>query len=269
MFHPRKTVFRKSCFGPLFERLSLRQRFPTAALAALGLGIVFFLTGCVAPGGYRQATGYNTVVLDPGHGGHDSGTMSRNERLVTTTKTVKGKSTGKGKNAKPKQVTTTRVVSGGGARILEKDVALDVALRVRRHLREAGLKVVMTRRDDTFIPLPKRAAISNAQRNSIFVSIHFNDSRKRDVHGMETYQNSRGTEQLAARIERAIASCPSGVNRGVRKANYHVLRNSKGPAVLVECAYLSNPDEAARVANPAYREALAAAIARAILEQRG
>ena len=127
----------------------------------------------------------------------------------------------------------------------------------------------MTRTDDRFITLNRRVDISNAQRKSIFVSIHLNHARRRSAHGVEVYQNKRGTQELAGRIVRAVAATPQSANRGVRFARFRVLRYSEGPAVLVECGFLSNAVEAARFAKPAHREAVASAIARAIIEQRG
>ena len=85
---------------------------------------------------------------------------------------------------------------------------------------------------------------------------------------METYHNGKGTEEMAQRIERAISACQAGENRGVRRANYRVLRKSNGPALLVECGYLSNSEECARCADPKWREQMASAIAQAIVEQR-
>jgi len=223
---------------------------------------VFWLGACAGPGTYPNVRHFSTVVLDPGHGGHDSGAVSRNQRTVKCTRTKRDK------RGKRRTVTVSRPVSGGGPRIAEKDVALDVAIRVARKLSSAGLRVVMTRKDDTFIPLDERAEIYNRRRDAIFVSIHFNDAYRRSAHGMETYHNGKGTAELAGRIERAISACSGGVNRGVRRANYRVLRKARGPALLVECAYLSNPEEAARCATGSFREQLASAIARAILEQR-
>jgi N-acetylmuramoyl-L-alanine amidase len=89
---------------------------------------------------------FTTVVVDAGHGGKDSGAYRR--------------------FGPP-----------------EKSATLDVAQRLSRKLRESQIKVVMTRSDDTFIPLDKRVDIENRTRNSIFVSIHFNDSRKRGIKG--------------------------------------------------------------------------------------
>jgi len=205
-----------------------------ACVAAFGLACLVWLGGCAAIP-YYNVTDFDTVVIDAGHGGHDSGAFTRGRR---------------------------------GPRLLEKDLALDVARRLDGKLRAAGFRTVMTRRDDTFIPLDTRARISNAHRDSIFVAIHFNDTRRSSVHGSETYHNGRGTWQLAARIERYLASMPGGANRGVMTARFRVLRKSNGPALLVECGFLSNPTEAAHCASAAWREQTADRLARAIIAQR-
>jgi N-acetylmuramoyl-L-alanine amidase len=191
-----------------------------------------WLGGCAT--GHYNVTDFDTVVVDPGHGGHDSGA-------------------------------STRI---GRSRLMEKDLALDVARRVNSKLRDAGFHAVLTRADDRFITLDDRVDCSNAYRKSVFVSIHFNDTLRRAVHGAETYHNRRGTWQLAERIERSLASMPGGEDRGVRTAHYRVLRKSEGPALLVECGYLSNPAEAAHCANAAWREQVATRIANAIIAQR-
>ncbi len=193
------------------------------SLAALLLAATFLLGGCATVATNTSHT-FNTVVVDAGHGGKDSGAYRR--------------------NAPP-----------------EKIVALDVALRVDRKLREAHLKTVLTRSNDTFIPLDSRVALGNAQANSIFVSIHFNDSRRRGVEGVETYYHSPYAYDLAAAIERNLSTLPGTVNRGVRTAGFRVLRNAHYPSVLVECGYLSNRSEARDAADADYREMLADRIA--------
>jgi len=266
MFHQQKNRIKKSRIAALFDRVAgvhcsirvlkkLEQGAKFALFPALCLLTALWLGGCITEGTYPNVTHFSTVVIDPGHGGHDSGAVSRGGTVVRTVQKRHGR----------RKVITSIIP---GVRVLEKDLALDVALRVSRKLRAAGLRTVMTRHDDTFIPLDDRADISNAHHDSIFVSIHFNDTRRREIHGMETYQNGRGTDELAHRIERAVAACPSGANRGVRHANYRVLRKSRGPAVLVECGYLSNAAEAAHCATPAFREQIAANLAQAILDQR-
>ncbi len=198
----------------------------------LGLLAALWLGGCAAPSGQRVP--YNTVVVDAGHGGHDSGALSR----------------------------------GRGPRVREKDVALDVSLRVASKLRAGGLRVVMTRQSDIFVPLDTRVAYSNRQRNSLFLSIHFNYSPKRHIHGSEIYHNDRGTAVVSKRIKQRLNGVPGLRNRFIKTAQFRVLRNSRGPAVLVECSYLTHPTEAARSNTPAYREQIAEAIAAAVLESR-
>ena len=174
---------------------------------------------------------FNTVVVDAGHGGKDSGTFRRS----------------------------------GPA---EKIVTLDVAKRLERKLRESQLKTVMTRSSDVFIPLEQRVEIENSQKNAIFVSIHFNDSRRRAIKGFETYYHSGDSVELARRIQEKLMTIPNSVNRGVRSANFRVLRLANYPAVLVECGFLSNRKDGKQARDSDYREMLADRIAEAIVEQR-
>jgi len=174
---------------------------------------------------------FNTVVVDAGHGGKDNGAYRK----------------------------------FGGA---EKIATLDVAKRLSRRLRESDLKIVMTRSTDVFIPLEQRVAIENEQKSSIFVSIHFNDSRRRGIRGFETYYHSANSFDLAHRIQSKLMTIPHSANRGVHTANFRVLRLAKYPAVLVECGFLSNRLEGGEARDAEYREALADRIAEAITEQR-
>lgn len=174
---------------------------------------------------------FGTVVVDAGHGGKDSGAFRRY----------------------------------GGA---EKLATLDVAKRLERKLRESQLKTVMTRSSDVFISLDERVAIENRQKNSIFVSVHFNDSRKRGIHGYETYYHSSDSRELADRIQSKLMTIPHSANRGVHTANFRVLRLAAYPAVLVECGFLSNRREGGQARDEEYRELLADRIAEAIVEQR-
>ncbi len=174
---------------------------------------------------------FSTVVVDAGHGGKDSGAYRR--------------------YGPP-----------------EKLVALDVAERLNRKLRESQLKTVMTRSSDVFIPLNDRVAIENAQKNAIFVSIHFNDSRRRGIHGFETYYHSPASFDLAKGIQAKLTEIPRSKNGGVHTANFRVLRFAKCPAVLVECGYLSNRNDGSQARDSEYREFLADQIAEAIVDQR-
>jgi len=201
-----------------------------SSIAVPALGAAFFLGGCATVATNTSHT-FETVVVDAGHGGKDSGAYRR--------------------NCPP-----------------EKAIALDVALRVDRKLRESQLKTVLTRANDTFIPLDGRVALGNEQENSIFVSIHFNDSRRRGVEGVETYYHSPYAFALAAAIERNLSTLPGTVDRGVHTADFRVLRNAHYPSVLVECGYLSNRSEARDAADATYREKLADKIAEAIVDYR-
>jgi N-acetylmuramoyl-L-alanine amidase len=174
---------------------------------------------------------FTTVVVDAGHGGKDNGAFRR----------------------------------FGGA---EKNATLDVATRLAAKLRESQFHVVMTRSDDTFIPLDERAAISNRQKNAIFVSIHFNDSGRRGIRGFETYYRSPVARPLAYRIQEHIMTLPGAVNRGVKTANFRVLRKAAYPAVLVECGFLSNRKEGAAARSASGRDDLADKIAEAIVDER-
>src|SRR5213593_4147238 len=174
---------------------------------------------------------FSTVVVDAGHGGKDSGAYRR--------------------YGPP-----------------EKMIALDVAQRLNRKLRESQLRTVMTRDSDVFIELNDRVAIENAQKNAIFVSIHFNDSRRRGIRGFETYYHSGPSSDLANRIQEKLMTIPHSASRGVHTANFRVLRLATCPSVLVECGFLSNRSEGSQARDWEYRELLADRIAEAIVEQR-
>ncbi|MFL6569217.1 MAG: N-acetylmuramoyl-L-alanine amidase [Chthoniobacterales bacterium] len=174
---------------------------------------------------------FSTVVIDAGHGGFDPGGIRQNI-------------------------------------IPEKDVALDVAKRIERSLSHSGLKTVMTRSDDRFIPLDSRVAIANAYRDAIFLCIHFNSATRRSARGVETYYAAPTEAALAGRIQRNLAATTSGDNRGVKRAGFRVLRNTRMRAVLAECGFLTNPQDVALASNPRYRQTIAEQISRAIVEER-
>lgn len=175
--------------------------------------------------------GFSTVILDAGHGGKDPGAVSR--------------STGN----------------------REKDLALDTARRVRAKLR-GKVNVVMMRDQDRFIDLDDRVDSASRRDSSILVSIHYN-SGPAHLRGPETYWWRVDSWGLATRVQRnLVRAAPGGVgNRGQVRRRLRLTRNPSVPCILVECGYLSNPSEAARCADPAYRDRLASAIAAAILNQ--
>lgn len=198
------------------------------------LGVVAALTSCSTTEMANRKDSsrtFTTVVVDAGHGGKDSGASRRY----------------------------------GPA---EKVAALDVAQRLDRKLRAAQFRTVMTRSSDVFIPLDSRVAIGNRQDNSIFVSLHFNDSGRRGFSGVETYYSSPYARSLAQRIQNKLVTLPGARSRGVKTGNFRVIKNAVYPSVLVECGFLSNRADARRVGSADYRELLAGRIAEAILEER-
>lgn len=177
------------------------------------------------------AASFSTVVIDAGHGGHDVGGIPTNI-------------------------------------IPEKNVALDTARRVQAYLNEAGVKTVMTRSSDVFIPLDQRVAIANSQKRAIFVSIHYNSAPRRGANGIETFYSGPAGKPLASLIHKRVMTTTTGENRGVKQAKFYVIRKTKAPAVLVECGFLTNPQDAARASSKEYRDRLARQIARGILAFR-
>jgi len=200
----------------------------------------------VAPADYSLPT----VIIDPGHGGHDDGATSHGLR--------------------------------------EKDLTLDVALRVEQMLRSADMTVVLTRRDDTYISLAERADLANRFDKSIFVSLHFNQSNESSAMGAETFYADQKAppeyawtwvglftkpetppldngEMLASFIQASLVMKMDVVNRGIKSRSLYVVRNVRNPAVLVEGGFLSNPLEAQLLVNSDYRQRLAGAIAEGIV----
>jgi len=165
-----------------------------------------------------------TVVIDAGHGGYDRGGIP-------------------------------------GQRVSEKEVALDVAQRLKKTLAASGYRVVMTRDSDVFVPLGTRVAIANSYSNAIFVSVHFNSAKRSGAGGIETYFYSRESLPLASAIHYYVAGGAPSSNRNVRRRGYFVLRKTTVPAVLVECGFLTNPTEAALAQTASYRQKLAEEIA--------
>lgn len=175
------------------------------------------------------ARAISTVVIDAGHGGHDRGGVP-------------------------------------GQRYAEKIYTLDVAQRVRSRLRDAGFRVVMTRDSDFFVGLSQRCAIANAERDAIFLCIHFNSAPREGAAGIETYYYTSQSAKLAASIHALLVRAAGTDDRHVRTRGYYVLRHTRIPAVLAECGFLTNNAEGGRIANSsAHRQRLADALANAII----
>jgi len=197
--------------------------------------------------GFQPVT---TVVLDPGHGGHDNGAPSRYG--------------------------------------YEKDFALDVALRARKLLEALHYKVVMTRTTDVFIPLDQRPAPANHLPGAIFISIHFNSSssnleargfeifsmaprgvpatndalpRERDLRSEPGNNSELQSSALAGSVYNSLLGQVPMEDRGLKYARFAVLRLCSAPAVLVECGFMSNNAESALVGTGIWRQHVAEALA--------
>jgi N-acetylmuramoyl-L-alanine amidase len=192
--------------------------------------LIAFVFGIADAATTQEQSRYTTIVIDPGHGGIDRGGIP-------------------------------------GQRVPEKIMTLDVSQRLKSILQREGYRVLMTRDSDVFVPLGTRVSIANAQRNAIFVCVHFNSAPRAGANGIETYFYSTESAPLAASIQSSVVHGAGTENRGVRRRGYFVLRRTTIPAVLVECGFLTNPTEAQYAQSAAYRQKLAQNIANGILNR--
>lgn len=188
---------------------------------------VFAVFLAIAP---AQARFFRTVVIDPGHGGHDKG--------------------------------------GQWGLVYEKHLALDTSVRLENELKKRGFRTVLTRRSDYFISLPERVRIASRYSDAIFVSVHYNYTWKQGVSGLETFYHSGQSHALAAFVHQGMMSKVRVVNRGVKFARYYVIRNTTCPSILVEGGFVSNAAERGRMKSAWFRQALAEGIANGIVRFR-
>ena len=218
---------------------------------------------------------FRRVVIDPGHGGHDTGTV-------------------------------------GADGTEEKDVALAISKRLRAVLTEQGLEVVLTRDTDRFVRLEDRARLANAAKGDLFISVHCNSLPQRHIRGIETYTLNLASDRYAIRLAaRENATSEKGMSDlrflladlatranteesvrlatqvqaglvtrltpkdkkmrdlGTKEALFYVLLGTKMPAILVETGFLSNPEEEKRLASAGYQDEVARAIAAGVQEFLG
>lgn len=183
----------------------------------------------IRPAYIQGNTQFTTVVIDPGHGGHDSGASS-----------PQGK---------------------------ESVYTLDTAQRVARKLAESGIKAVLTRNEDRFMPLDERVIFAAKQPEAILISLHFNSNRDATQQGIQTfYQESPASDRLSVALATAVHANTLYKTRstdgGISAGKFSVLAGyRKAPGILIECGYLTNPAEATRIAYEDYRQSIAEAIA--------
>ncbi|MTJ49848.1 N-acetylmuramoyl-L-alanine amidase [Dolichospermum sp. UHCC 0259] len=170
------------------------------------------------------------VIIDPGHGGKDSG-----------------------------------AIGIGG--VLEKDVILPISKRIAEVLERNGIQVIMTRDSDYFVTLPGRVTMAQRANADVFVSIHANSAgaSRPEVSGLETYHYDSGL-RLAQIVHRKILQSLNVRDRKVRKARFYVLRKTSMPSILVETGFLTGRDDAAKLRTSAYQNQMADAIAQGILQ---
>ena len=146
------------------------------------------------------------IVLDAGHGGYDVGAVGR--------------------------------------LYYEKNLTLKTILQLGPVLQKAGVKVIYTRSNDVYQTLAYRANISNANLANAFVSVHYNSLSSTSTGLMTFYYSSSKDQALATAIQKGIRSKTTALpDKGVKFGDYHVLRENKRPAALIELGFLSNPTE--------------------------
>jgi N-acetylmuramoyl-L-alanine amidase len=176
----------------------------------------------------RAAKRAPAVIIDPGHGGADSGAI-------------------------------------GPTGLREADVTLAIGHMVQQALQRQEVRVVLTRTDDSMVGLEDRPDIARREGGVVFVSIHANASQSSSKKGTETYYATRESAALASAIQSEVVRALGEPDRGIHTADFYVLVNSAMPAVLVETAFISNPGEERLLRDPVAQRRAAEAIARAIV----
>lgn len=189
-------------------------------------------TTVITPEAGSSSLAGKIIVIDPGHGGPDPGAVG---------------------------------VSG----LREKDVILDVSLRVADSLRAMGAEVILTRDKDIFIPLSQRVAIAKTAGADVYVSIHANAHPDPLIGGTETYYfrnkaNSNASFNLASYLQRELVSALGIRDIGVKHGNFLVIRQTSMPSALVELGFLSNSREEALMRTNEFRQHSADAIVRGL-----
>lgn len=172
--------------------------------------------------------GLRTVVLDAGHGGSDPGAQRGD--------------------------------------VQEKDLTMAITNRLKKYLESHGVKVRMTRSDDTFVSLEDRVRICRESHPDAFVSIHINSlETDRDIKGIETYYQTEPSRALADKIHIKLVDGLKVPDRSVRKARFYVVNHSEQPAVLAEVGFISNKDERDKLISSDYQEKIAESVGQGVI----
>ena len=170
------------------------------------------------------------VMLDAGHGGRDEGTK------IHTFK--------------------------------EKKITLATVLYTKKYLEEMGYRVILTRGRDVEMSLPRRVALANKTKSALFVSIHYNFSRNVDAHGVEIFYydakdalRTKESRKLANNILHYVIDQTEASSRGVKVGNFHVIRETQMPSILLEGGFVSNYNECSKLRKKEYLEQIAKGVA--------
>jgi N-acetylmuramoyl-L-alanine amidase len=181
--------------------------------------------------GMSQYLSGKTIVIDPGHGGRDSGA-----------KGVRG--------------------------IFEKELTLRTAKLLDEKLRAAGAKSVLTRSQDVYVSLNNRVSFSHYYQADAFLSLHYDSTVYPSANGITSYYYDKSKDQsLAQTLQKELIKQTSLSDRGLKHGNFHVLRQNKRPSVLLELGFLSNVTEEAHVSSSLYQDQVTTAIFNGLAQQ--
>ena len=178
----------------------------------------------------RPNPNHHLIVLDAGHGGYDHGANSKACK--------------------------------------EKELSLKTTLAAKKYLTQMGYRVILTRTKDLFIPLKTRTSTANKTNGQLFVSLHFNAAKNPKASGIEVfYYNSQSmwrrtsSKRLAKNVLTQLLSATGAPSRAVKVGNFHVIRETKMPSILVEGGFITHPEEQARLLDAAYIDRIARSVA--------
>jgi len=223
-------------------KTSVKKRRKLKASVKIGILIILTMTIIqvfnIIDNKFRIMADTNKIIvtIDMGHGGKDQGSSNQSGNII------------------------------------EKEITLQIGEKVATELEKTGkIKVIKTRDSDEYIGLKDRTNISNDNNSNLFISIHCNSTPDKSyaTNGVETYYWSNSDDNsynLANKIQNSILSNLKVNDRGVKRENYQVLRESSCPSVLIETGFLSNPKEAYNLSKNKYQQKLAKSIANGIKE---
>ena len=198
--------------------------------------VILAVAGLLPFGGKIQADDPSLLIcIDPGHGGRDPGAI-------------------------------------GPTGLTEKEVNLDIAFRLKSKLISGGYRVIMTRESDVYRSLDERVQFANSNRADIFISVHNNAFTLPTPNGTETYYSTYSPAQsktLATDVHNAVLGQINTTNRGVKTANFYVIKNTHMVSCLLEGVFISNPTEEARLKDAGFRDKIATGIFNGIKEFAG